>query len=136
MITCEVNVGRLMEVRFVSPIPPAELTAYTDLRRRAALKLGHERVVCVDFSRCDVLPPELADQLGAQRVGVIEPLRNAVLVPADRATLGLQIERILREAKNPVRRAFRKREELIVWLDEVLRPDERVRLRSFLTDAR
>ena len=47
-------------------------------------------------------------------------------------TFGMQIQRMIREADNPNRRAFRDPKELFDWLSEVLDPKERGRLRELL----
>ncbi len=44
----------------------------------------------------------------------------------------MQIQRMIREANNPSRRAFRDPSELFEWLSEVLDAKERVRLRELL----
>ena len=45
---------------------------------------------------------------------------------------GLQLERMFREAGNPGRRVFRTVDAIQTWLDEVLTPLERERMRAHL----
>lgn len=65
---------------------------------------------------------------------VLVRTRNAFLLPPGQALLALQFSRIIRQANNPARRAFQSRPELISWLAEVLRPPERLRLETFLSE--
>jgi hypothetical protein len=126
------SVGRLMETRFVAPVVSADFEQLARDRREIARRVTGQRVVCADLRGTGVLSPELADMLLSNKRGVEDPLRNALLLAPDRATLALQIERIIREGKNPARRVFRDRDALVAWLDEVLTPPERARVREFL----
>jgi hypothetical protein len=49
--------------------------------------------------------------------------------------LGLQIQRMIREANNPNRRAFRDPDALVAWLGEVLSVQERIRLAAVLRET-
>ena len=95
--------------------------------------VGQDRVVCIDLSRVQILPPTQADAflnlLRGSRPGLT---RNAFLLPPNQAVLALQFSRIIRQANNPARRAFQSRAALITWLAEILRPPELLRLESFL----
>jgi hypothetical protein len=53
----------------------------------------------------------------------------------ENATFALQVERIIRNAASPQRRAFRTHDELRGWLREVLGAEERVRLARFLNET-
>lgn len=133
MITIENRTGRLIEVRFASPLTDAELTDFVRERESLMRAVGRDRIVCIDLSRVKLLSPEQADFfvefLRGSRPGLT---RNAFLIPPGQAVLALQFARILREGNNPARRAFQSRSDLTAWLSEVLRPDERARLEAFL----
>lgn len=135
MITIENRVGRLIETRLISPILDAEFTEFQHERERLMRLVGQDRVVCIDVSRVQLLPPSQADAflnlLRGSRPGLT---RNAFLLPPGQALLALQFSRIIRQANNPARRAFQSRPELISWLAEVLRPPERLRLETFLSE--
>lgn len=136
MITIENRVGRLIETRFIPPLPAAELAAFDRERERLMRLRGPDRVVCVDLSALHVLQPEQADHfvefLRLSRPGLT---RNAFLLPQGEAVLALQVARILREARHPGRRAFQSSAELVRWLGEVLQPDEAARLEAFLIEG-
>jgi hypothetical protein len=133
MITIENRVGRLIETRLVSPLLDTEFSHFQQERERLMRSVGQDRVVCIDLSRVQILPPTQADAflnlLRGSRPGLT---RNAFLLPPNQAVLALQFSRIIRQANNPARRAFQSRAALITWLAEILRPPELLRLESFL----
>ncbi len=133
MITIENRVGRLIETRLVSPLLDTEFSQFQQERERLMRAVGQDRVVCIDLSRVQILPPTQADAflnlLRGSRPGLT---RNAFLLPPNQAVLALQFSRIIRQANNPARRAFQSRAALITWLAEILRPPELLRLESFL----
>jgi len=133
MITIENRVGRLIETRLVSPLLDAEFGQFQSERERLMRSVGQDRVVCIDLSRVQILPPDQADAflnlLRGSRPGLT---RNAFLLPPNQAILALQFSRLIRQANNPARRAFQSRVELVAWLAEVLRPPELARLEAFL----
>ena len=135
MITIENRVGRLIETRLISPLLDTEFSHFQHERERLMRAVGQDRVVCIDLSKVQVLPPTQADAflnlLRGSRPGLT---RNAFLLPPNQAVLALQFGRIIREANNPARRAFKSRGELVAWLAEVLRPPELARLESFLDE--
>lgn len=135
MITIENRIGRLIETRFISPILESEWADFQRERERLMRVLGQDRMVCIDLSRVQLLPPNLADaflaMLRSSRPGLT---RNAFLVPPGQAVLALQFSRLIRQANNPARRSFQSRDELIAWLAEVLRPLELGRLKTFLDE--
>ena len=134
MITVERHVGVLVETRLSGHLTREELTAFGQERVRTLRAVGADLVVCFDCRSLDVLSPELtAELVAALRLSRRSPFRrSALLVPEDRAVLGLQLDRIVREAQNPARRIFRDRDALIAWLSEVLTPEEQTRLVAFL----
>ena len=137
MITIENRVGRLIEVRFSTPILDNELPEFLRERERIMRRVGQDRLVCIDLSRVQVLPPTQADAfldfLRGSRPGLT---RNGFLLPPGQAVLALQFSRIIRQANNPARRAFQSRPDLIDWMAELLRPPELVRLKAFLDEER
>ena len=90
-----------------------------------------EYVCFVDLVAATVFPQDVVE--GYVRTMRNEPrlLRTGTLLNAS-PTFGLQIQRMIREADSPARRAFRQPEELFQWLGEVLEPGERERLRELL----
>ena len=108
--------GRLVEIRIASPVSPEETVPW-----------GHAHDALVGALRgpyvCFV---DLVTMKNEPRL-----LRTGTLLDAS-PTFGLQIQRMIREANNLARRAFRVPRELYDWLSEVLEPVERDRLRELL----
>ena len=127
--------GRLIEIRIASPFDLEQARAL----RQEALKLFQRKrgkLVCVvDLRKLEVLAPDVADDMG-QNLKRANPHieRTGVLLP-NVATVALQIDRLHREAESPVRRAFRRPEDLRVWLVEMLNDIELAALDRFLTEG-
>lgn len=91
-------------------------------------------VAVMDLRRAHVFPQTVAE-------GFIHILsdnnpklgRSAVLINPS-AVFALQVERAIREADNPMRRAFREPAMLEAWLDEALDRVEQKRLHEFLQE--
>jgi hypothetical protein len=89
------------------------------------------KILCADLRACRVLLPEVADSLlDAMRRDNPVLERSAILV-SESALFGLQMERLVREAKNPNRRTFREEAEILNWVSEILTLGERRRAADF-----
>jgi hypothetical protein len=128
----ECRVGRLVEVRPEGLHSLADLSAIFSAigqLRRAAPGPG---IYCVDWRRLRVLSPEVAETLASSmREGNPHTLRSAALTSAQ-ATLGLQLDRLIRETNHPSRRIFREAEPMLAWLAQVTTPEEQARAKQFL----
>lgn len=135
MFTIETKVGRLVEAAMRSPVTRAEIdTADRTLREIAR---AHRRLVVViaDFRYARFLLQEDATHLIEVFRGHNKDIeRSAILVSVASAVGVLQMERLIREANSPARRAFRDAREATGWLDEVLAAPERARLRAVLSE--
>jgi hypothetical protein len=134
MYSVERRVGRLVEVRVRDITTLAEVEAFI-ARIFAVLGPTTDRVVfCVDAVGMNVLDGEGSDRfLAAFRRDNPRFIRSAILLTTSRATFGLQVSRMVREAGNPARRTFHDRSALTAWLGEVLDAPEQARLEAFLT---
>lgn len=134
MITRAREVGRLIEVRRIPPIEPADLDESAIAGWASLIESVERPVVCVDLRRATVLPPKMADNLARlMALGKGRYERGAdILSPQVSPTLLMQLDRISREQGDPARRIFTDVHEAVRWLDEVLNPEERARLRVFL----
>jgi hypothetical protein len=131
MYSIEHRVGRLLELRIASPVSKEEAASW---RRDhdAAVEAIHGTYVCfVDLVDATVFPPDVVEAYVRTMKSEPRLLRTGTLLN-ESPTLGLQIERMIRESNHPGRRAFRDRSELGRWLGEVLEPPERQRLRELL----
>lgn len=126
------RVGRLVELRpegLHSVADMAAIAAAMGQLRRGASELG---IYCVDWRNLRVLAPDVAQALASgMRDGNQRSLRSAALIGAH-ATLGLQLDRLIRESNHPSRRVFRDPELMLAWLAEVTTPEEQARAREFI----
>jgi len=130
------RVGRLVEVELRSPVSEAEMDSADLAMASVVARLGGRAVICADYTGTSVLSPVLTDRLVAMfRKHAPSIERSAVFVSPESASAILQIERVIREASHPARKAFRNANELVAWLRESLTETEQVRLREILPVA-
>lgn len=92
-------------------------------------------VVFADLEQATILPPEWIDrvvELLRSDNGRIE--RNGMLL-GESAVFTMQVERMVRQAGNPARKAFRDMPGLESWILPVLTPEERERFRQFRSET-
>jgi hypothetical protein len=131
--TVENREGRLVESRPLSLRTADDVGAFGRRMREVATGTTGQLVICGDYRRIAVLTQGVADAVVAMMSSTNPRIdRSAVLLASEHATFNLQIERVVREAGNPMRRTFRAVPELEKWLGEVLGPAEKTRLRQFL----
>jgi len=126
------RVGRLVEARMRWVNDAADVQGFL-MQMKNAFAIAGQSVICADWRSALVLPPQASDallELLRQGNGHFE--RSAVLLAPEDAMFGLQVERLLRGAENPGRRAFRAAPALLTWLGEVLTPTERRRAADFI----
>lgn len=132
MLHYEIKVGRLLELRLPPTLSVPEMVMMRGKGIDLVMNSPRPLVACVDARHGHIYPPEIAEGLVAfMKVHNPNIDRTAVVV-TDGAVFSLQAERMLREANNPHRRAFRSVAEARSWLGEVLDAAERARLLSFL----
>jgi hypothetical protein len=132
MIQVRNDVGRLVEALFVPPFTEEETTLFVGDVRRMIARAPRPVVVFSDMREVAILAPEIAEKIIAlMRTDNPKLERHGVLLGGG-ALLGLQIERMMREAGNPGRRAFRDLDALKKWLSERLDPAEIGRLAALL----
>jgi hypothetical protein len=131
MWTVRNDVGRLVEARLTtgdSSEVAACLSAIVDIVVRAEQPV----IGLFDVSQIRVLGRAEADLLlKVMREDNPRVERTAILVHGD-ALLEMQIERLIRAAASPNRRAFRLAGHAVRWLSPSLGPTELARLRLFL----
>jgi hypothetical protein len=134
MFSSENHVGRLIEMRIVTPFAEAEVAELLQRHLAVVAGVGGEVVFAVDLRRAQVLPPAIADRF-VQLMGQVNPalLRSGLLIN-DSAVFGLQAERAVAEAGNPERKVFRSPEDMERWLGGILTGAELRRLREFLSE--
>jgi len=132
MFHVDTPAGCLVVARWSELRTRAEAEAFRDAIRAAVLKVK-PAVICADWRSAHVVSPEVAEVF-SDMLHASNPVlrRSAILLAADHATFALQTERLVREAANPARRTFREPTEMLVWLAELLGPEESDAARRFL----
>jgi hypothetical protein len=125
--------GALVEIRIWSPVSVEEAAEWALDHDRVIESTRGEYVCFVDLTQATVFPQKVVEAYSAVMRDELRLKRTGVLL-GDNVVHALQIERMLREAANPVRRAFHEVPALLEWLDAVLGPVERGRLRVLLKD--
>jgi len=129
----ECRVGRLIVTRLIALHDPREVRQVQLAVMRAIEEAGTKAVICSDWRLIDIFAPSVADaildMLNATNHIVF---RGGILLNVEKATLNLQVERILRDARHPGRRCFRDKDNLLHWLGESLEPAEVEAARCFM----
>ena len=133
MYTIDNVVGALVEIRIWSPVSVDEAVEWALDHERVVNSTRGEYVCFVDLVHASVFPQKVADAYTAVMRDELRLRRTGVLL-GESAVQSLQVDRMLRETGNPVRRAFREVPDLLGWLDPTLGPVERGRLRLVLKD--
>jgi hypothetical protein len=131
MYSIENRVGKLVEVRIWSPVSMEEATRWGREHEAVVGSIVGHYVCFVDVVEATVFPQDVVEAYISTMKNEPRLLRTATLLGSS-PTLGLQIQRMLREANNPERKAFREPRELEAWLGALLGPPERTRLRELL----
>jgi hypothetical protein len=128
--------GRLITFRVVPPVEDGNSAAAANELRAAIAAVGGPVVVCADITAGRTFSPETTARFVAlMRSDNPTLARSALLFGTSSATLGLQIERMVREAEHPGRRTFSDRGELRAWLAEELTAAECGALDAFLATS-
>ncbi|CAN5446191.1 hypothetical protein BH09MYX1_BH09MYX1_04530 [soil metagenome] len=127
----ERSVGRLVEIRIWSPVSIEETIAWQRAHDDVIAAIGGPYVCLVDLVDATVFPQEVVDAYVATMKNEPLLIRTATLLNQS-PTLGMQIQRMIKEADHPDRRVFRDAGELAEWLDKVLDDRERERLNRVL----
>jgi hypothetical protein len=132
MYTVSRRVGRLVEIRVAPPITVSEAIAFAEALQSLVDGMNSRFVACSDFSRINILPPEIVMTYATCMRSLNTRLHRTGILVAKSATFGLQIARLVKDAGNPNRRSFTDAHDLKLWLAETLTREEQTRLAEFL----
>jgi hypothetical protein len=135
MYTIENRVGRLVELRVESPVTYEELLEFHNILGEVCKQIQGQIVMCTHLAGATVFNQQVTQRWQSiikQDAPIVE--RNAVLV-GDGAVFSMQVERIIRQAGHPNRKAFLSPTDLASWLGEILTVRERGRLETFLREG-
>lgn len=132
---CELNVGRLIEVRAGGSyrVEDVERMIASLRSMTEAVPTNTKFVIAADWRAMNIMSPETATR-ARDMLMFMNPrlLRSGILTAPEQSTANLQLVRLLREAENDVRRMFTDARKQRDWLAEVLTPPEIARLDEFL----
>jgi hypothetical protein len=129
------QVGRLIEVVVESPTTSAEWKALPKQLSSIHSRISEKYMYCANISRAKLLQPEEAEPM--KKIMYLDNprlVRTAIYLGSNSAILMLQMERLIREAGNPARKAFRDPQKLISWMAEVTTPEEEQRIREIYSN--
>ena len=129
------HVGRLMEVTLASPVTLDEIEPFIRANLAVIQNIPGKFVGVADLLRAHVLPQEVTDRMIQLLTGNASRVERTGMLIGESALFGLQVERVLRSANQPNRRAFRSATEMAAWLNEVLTLPEQAQLQQFLRKA-
>jgi hypothetical protein len=132
MHTVQNVTGKLVEVRVATPLTLEEVKQFVREHETVINRIPERYVGVVDLLQADVLPADVAQSLIQLLSVMAERVERTAFLIGESAVFSLQIERVLRNAANPNRKAFRDPAQLNQWLGESLTPTERTRLSQFL----
>lgn len=133
--SCEINVGRLIEVRAGGSFRVEDVDRMIAGLRSVmdAAPPNAKFVIAADWRAMNIMSPETAAR-ARDMLMFVNPrlLRSGVLTAPEQSVANLQVVRLVREAENEVRRVFTDARKHHDWLAEVLTPPELARLNEFL----
>jgi hypothetical protein len=131
MYSIENKVGRLVEIALWSPVTKEEAVPWAELHDRVVASVGGPYLCLVDLARATVFPPDAVEAYVATMKNEPHLIRTGTLLGRS-PTLHLQIQRMIKEANNMQRKAFRDPNEVLAFLAEIASPAERARLTEVL----
>jgi len=128
--------GRLVTFRVVPPVDDANADAAAAALRATFAAIPGPVIICSDVSGARTFSERTVEQFLALMKSENPRIeRSAFLLDPAAATFALQLERMVREAKSPIRRTFRDARALTEWLLPLLTPQEAAALEAFLLMA-
>jgi hypothetical protein len=137
--TCEIRVGRLMEIKVDQGFRCAEDVRWmiaSMAKAATRLDAGVKYLIAADWRGVTIMSPEVAAEARAMLARNNPRVeRSAILTLPEQSTTSLQVQRLVREAENAQRRHFIDIREQCGWLAQVLSEAETTRLHEFMGTA-
>ncbi|HEY8207832.1 MAG TPA: hypothetical protein VIG99_10155 [Myxococcaceae bacterium] len=132
MISADVHVGRLLEIRLAAPITMQDLQNLG--QRLGGLFQQHpgKLVSIADATRAAIVPEDVANRVVEVFKADNPRIERSAILVSHSATFSLQIERLVAAAANPARRCFHDTFDMKTFLGGLLTRDQHARLAQFL----
>jgi len=135
--TVENRAGRLIEVKIGSPLSMEDVQQFVQKYQAVMRQVpGGKYIGVVNLLEAYVFPPAVIQALSQLLSGAGSHVMRSAFLIGESAVFGLQVERVIHDAKHPDRRAFRNGRELVTWLAEILTPGEKREVERFIGEAR
>jgi hypothetical protein len=131
MVGVEHRVGRLLTLRIATPVSMDELQPALLQFAGFAAKIEGKFIPVADCREASIFSPDVAERFSALMRNDNPRIERAAILVGVSAAFSLQLERMVRDARNPKRRAFRVVDELCAWMGEIMLPLETKSLRAF-----
>jgi hypothetical protein len=129
------SIGKLVLIHVTSIASLEEIGSFQSEVMHCVNETAVKAIVVVDLRTPRIFAPDVATALEEMLKRANPRIhRSAVLLAKEHAVFSLQLERIIREARNPARRTFRNSEELSQWLHDHLNAREADQLEAFLRE--
>jgi hypothetical protein len=127
------SIGKLVLIHVTNLTSLEEMGAFQAEVMHFVNDAPGKAIVVVDLRTPRVFAPEVATALEEMLKRANPRIhRSAIILAKEHAVFSLQLERLIREARNPARRAFRSTSEASEWLGEGLNARETQALQDFL----
>ena len=137
--TCEIRVGRLMEIRLLhgyNVLADVETMRARISQAFARISRGKSVVNAADWRYCRLMGVEASDQVGKMIGSFNERIERSGILSSPNSPLAvLQFLRVIRESQHPSRRLLHDPGELASYLGELLTTEEQARLQQFLDET-
>lgn len=122
-------------MKLASPLSLEEVQHFAQQHLAIMQKIPGKYVGVVNMLEAHVFPPAVAEGLAKLLSGAASHVERSAYLIGESAVFSLQVERVIRDANNPNRRAFRNGNELVHWLGEVLTFAEKKQLELFVRES-
>lgn len=127
------SIGKLVLIHVTSLGSVEEVGSFQSEVMHFVNDVGGKAIVVVDLRTPRVFAPDVATALEEMLKRANPRIqRSAVVLAKEHAVFSLQLERLIREARNPARRTFRSGADAAEWLRECLNAREADQLEEFL----
>jgi len=128
----EHRIGRLVVTRLCS-MRDVHAVDYVRRMMTNTLLIHGPAVLCADWEHIEIFSPPVSEAvISMLTVTNSKIVSSGILLAPQAATFNLQAERVIRDANNPSRKAFRDRRKLLDWFVGFLQPDEMQAVSEFL----
>lgn len=133
MLTVQLNVGRLIEIRAKGQVSLEEFTAFRGQFTECLMRAGRKIVNVSDLREIGVLSPDVFAALSRLAQTDNAMIERAAYLTSPTSPASMQFYQLINDLKHPQRGVFQKVSELEDAVRGTLTAEELVRVREFLS---